>query len=539
MEDFKVGIVGLNENYTSELKKRFHLTFWDKEEELIENYNNYKVVVTYGIKSLDFPKLCNLPPYLQQRWLFVEIGQTVEVKDILEVWFHYLHYHQKAEEPIISIVVDEASTADYYNHLLKQSYSNWQLIYHKNEKTDPRVVAKSNGYPGHLQLLFEGNQKLAPNALKRLANAYIQYPEGLIFYFDRCAYQVNSNMDYDYQILIEQQLVYVKRPVEIHLSSITDWDEINPGPLAISSKFLYTLSEGTSKQQIFMEALIQQKLILVATPGLVEEVIKASSIEERDEWYFLRDYFKKELEQCLQSPPSGGKNWSRIWEHYSTVQMPDRRFIYHDPELISILTPTFKRTEPLKEAIKSILTQEDQNFEICVVGDKCPVLDANIMDLLKLGGSRIKIFNLTTNFHDGGSRPRNHALKRMVSGDLIAHLDDDNTWENNHLSSMRKALSKVKSATFVFSSFWMGEYLIICRQPRLYRIDTSSIMCRYSLFTRYGFWPTEMQVDWNLVNRWVTGYERWAATEIPTLNYVPDPARCNAKAIYEAYGDQK
>jgi glycosyltransferase involved in cell wall biosynthesis/DNA-binding SARP family transcriptional activator len=103
---------------------------------------------------------------------------------------------------------------------------------------------------------------------------------------------------------------------------------------------------------------------------------------------------------------------------------------------VSVIVPTLNRAEMLKEALKSILNQTYQNFEIIVVND---------------GGE--DVFELIGNFQDprvkciahrknkGLAAARNTGI-RNASGQYIALLDDDDIFYPEHLETAVDTLSK-------------------------------------------------------------------------------------------------
>jgi glycosyltransferase involved in cell wall biosynthesis len=197
-------------------------------------------------------------------------------------------------------------------------------------------------------------------------------------------------------------------------------------------------------------------------------------------------------------------------------------------------------------AIESILQQDYQNWELLIIGDCCPYLQKRLAGLrYEYSDSRIRWYNLEKNSNDSGTTPRNFGIS-VAKADLIAYLDDDNTWECNHLSSLFQKLEQT-GASYAFSSFTMKVqqtkeiYPIVCRKPMKYRIDTSALLHQKSLIEKYGPWSYKDKLahDWELVSRWVNGKEKYAATELLTVNYTADATRVNARAIYEVYGDQK
>ncbi len=205
------------------------------------------------------------------------------------------------------------------------------------------------------------------------------------------------------------------------------------------------------------------------------------------------------------------------------------------PGRVSVIISTYKRRELLQRAIDSIFAQDYQNFEILIVGDKCPELD----DFMKtVNDPKVRYHNLTENFNNGGATPKNYALRVMARTNLICYLDDDNIFKPNHLSTLVNA---IKDVQYSFSGFEMGDYEIKCREPRKCRIDTSSFMHRFSLIHKYGYWKTHKEGgychDWELVSRW--SEETWKATGEITMVYNMQTASLNnPKAIYEMYDDQ-
>lgn len=176
------------------------------------------------------------------------------------------------------------------------------------------------------------------------------------------------------------------------------------------------------------------------------------------------------------------------WHH------PDDERIarYQTGDLISVVMPTYNRKEMLLNAIESVEGQTYQNWELIIVGDNCSAL--NEVKETKVWDKRIKFFNLKTNHGAGGAVPRNFGID-IARGKYIAYLDDDCTYKPFHLQTL---YANIISGDFKYSlgSFTMVEpdgsksVDIICDAPRLYRIDTSSILHERSLIDLYGKWET-------------------------------------------------
>jgi len=89
--------------------------------------------------------------------------------------------------------------------------------------------------------------------------------------------------------------------------------------------------------------------------------------------------------------------------------------------LISVIIPTYNRSDFLKEAIESVLKQTYQPFELIVVDDGSTDDTAGVLS--RYAG---KISALSVN-HGGPSAARNHGIQ-AARGDYIAFLDSDDLW---------------------------------------------------------------------------------------------------------------
>lgn len=225
-------------------------------------------------------------------------------------------------------------------------------------------------------------------------------------------------------------------------------------------------------------------------------------------------------------------------------------------DLVSIVMPTYNRAQYLKNAIKSVQKQTYKNWELYIVGDKCPVLEDVMNAMVNDCDSRIRWWNLSENHGAGGAVPRNYALKMLIKGKYVAYLDDDNEWEPNHLETLMKCIkgtlkpqfpikkdihNEIKQETnikfkkmtieeevknvdisdeeddtikdkktekkefinakekecndimYVFSSFSINGKIIYSKEPRKFRVDTSCVLHRAELLNKYGYWKDRVQ----------------------------------------------
>ena len=97
----------------------------------------------------------------------------------------------------------------------------------------------------------------------------------------------------------------------------------------------------------------------------------------------------------------------------------------HKDILVSVITPTYGRSDYLKRAIDSVLSQTHEKIELIVINDNIPGSEEDIKteNLLKsIKDKRLKPIH--TSGKTGGGAARNFGLKECT-GEYIAFLDDD------------------------------------------------------------------------------------------------------------------
>jgi glycosyltransferase involved in cell wall biosynthesis len=92
---------------------------------------------------------------------------------------------------------------------------------------------------------------------------------------------------------------------------------------------------------------------------------------------------------------------------------------------VSAVIPTYNRAQFLERAIRSVLDQTFQDFEIVVVNDASPDEGATDAVVKDFRDPRIKYFRHETNKGIGATR--NTGVLNS-SGEYIAFLDDDDAW---------------------------------------------------------------------------------------------------------------
>src|SRR5690554_5888991 len=104
--------------------------------------------------------------------------------------------------------------------------------------------------------------------------------------------------------------------------------------------------------------------------------------------------------------------------------------------LVSVVIPTYNRSKELARAIKSVLNQTYQNFEILVVDDGSEENLRVVCD--SFNDQRIKFLRNDT--HNNANVARNRGIKE-AQGEYIAMLDSDDEYLPHHLN---RRIEKIK-----------------------------------------------------------------------------------------------
>ncbi len=111
--------------------------------------------------------------------------------------------------------------------------------------------------------------------------------------------------------------------------------------------------------------------------------------------------------------------------------------IEREQQFVSIILPTYNRAERIGRAIRSVIAQTHAAWELIVVDDAST--DATAAVVAACADPRISY--LTLPFNCGSpARPRNVGLQ-IARGDVLAYIDDDNSWRPQHLARLLAALA--------------------------------------------------------------------------------------------------
>lgn len=102
---------------------------------------------------------------------------------------------------------------------------------------------------------------------------------------------------------------------------------------------------------------------------------------------------------------------------------------------VSVIIATYNWSSVLRFAIRSVLWQTEQNFEILVVGDGCT--DDSESVVRSFGDARIRWHNLAVN--SGHQSAPNNAGIALARAEYVAYLGHDDVWHPDHLKTLLAA----------------------------------------------------------------------------------------------------
>lgn len=207
----------------------------------------------------------------------------------------------------------------------------------------------------------------------------------------------------------------------------------------------------------------------------------------------------------------------------------------------SVVIPVYNRARLLREALRSVLAQSEQDFEIVVVDDGSTDDPARVV--ADFADPRIV---LVRQENRGGGAARNVGIDK-ARGWFVAFLDSDDRFLPHHLAAMRKLLQNAPGTVgYARIIVDRGEGRVILKPPRAIREGED--MALYLLCDR-GFLPTSTIVaermlagkirfhenlppaeDTDFAIRAALAGQRFAMAEEPGVVWrdVADPARLSS-----------
>ena len=184
---------------------------------------------------------------------------------------------------------------------------------------------------------------------------------------------------------------------------------------------------------------------------------------------------------------------------------------------VSVIIPTYHRSQYIKRAVNSVINQTYKNLEIIIVNDNPPdsndsqYINFEILDLDK----RIKIVN--TQGGIGGGAARNIGVKN-ASGEFLAFLDDDDIYLPEKIEKQLEFMFKTGYEMSIQDVEWYNEkeklveyrsfsfinsdrQMDMLKQHILHHLAPTAIyMIKTEAFYRTeGFGETDMGQDWRLM----------------------------------------
>jgi glycosyltransferase involved in cell wall biosynthesis len=156
--------------------------------------------------------------------------------------------------------------------------------------------------------------------------------------------------------------------------------------------------------------------------------------------------------------------------------------------LITVIIPVFNSEKFIKSALESVFKQNYPNLEVIAVDDGST--DSSL-EILKQFDKTIKIISQE---NQGPAGARNTGIKQ-ANGSLIAFLDADDLWTNNHFESMLPFLSENSQYEAVrgYAQYFKQIDNEICKYPEKVFIHESAAagLYRATVFEKVGvFDPT-------------------------------------------------
>jgi len=173
--------------------------------------------------------------------------------------------------------------------------------------------------------------------------------------------------------------------------------------------------------------------------------------------------------------------------------------------LFSVVLPVYNRATMLGDALRSVLAQTEQDFEIIVIDDGSQDDPRRVVEAI---GDPRTVFIRQDN--RGGGAARNTGIDR-ARGRYVAFLDSDDRYLPHHLATMRQLLeSELGTAGYARILVDRGEGRVILKPPRAIRKHED--MATYLLCDR-GFVPTSTIVVERTLAQSIRFHENLAAAE--------------------------
>jgi len=230
--------------------------------------------------------------------------------------------------------------------------------------------------------------------------------------------------------------------------------------------------------------------------------------------------------------------------------------------LVSVIIPTFNRSNVLSYAIRSAIGQRFQDFEVLVIGDACTDDSEGVAAVA--GDARLRWHNLEQRY--GRQYGPVNVAFGLARGRYVAYLGHDDLWLPNHLEHLVAAL-EAGQADLAYSAIemvwgptssavWATDINTEGKREDYFRanfINPSCLVFRRDLVDELGPWldpaQTGAPADWEFVQRACRAGKQFAFVPVLTSLKFPSWTRpgvyeerpCNEQAarweLIQRYGD--
>jgi glycosyltransferase involved in cell wall biosynthesis len=104
----------------------------------------------------------------------------------------------------------------------------------------------------------------------------------------------------------------------------------------------------------------------------------------------------------------------------------------------TIVIPTYNHGSTIKYAIDSILSQNEQDFEIFIIGDGVPEPVKPLINAIVQTDPRLRFFDYSK--HSRRGEPNRHVALQQATGEIICYMTDRDIWLPNHLTNIQALL---------------------------------------------------------------------------------------------------
>jgi glycosyltransferase involved in cell wall biosynthesis len=164
---------------------------------------------------------------------------------------------------------------------------------------------------------------------------------------------------------------------------------------------------------------------------------------------------------------------------------------------VTVITPTYRRLDKLKEAMACVRSQTYPHWEHIIVSDG---FDQDVQDLVRSVGNAAVQYHHTRHISVMGNYQRNKALL-YATGEFILYLDDDNLIEPHCLETMVAGFES-DDIGYVVAPIRYGKGLKEPKPGFRYReIDLLNYMVRRRLVERVGGQSVDHSADFFLIDK--------------------------------------